>query len=47
MEGTVVFTRLDGNGNQTFGVEMEHEQFPVDADKRLLRMLKVGDSVTF
>ncbi len=47
MTGTVVFTGLDANGNRTFGVKMNSELFPADADDVLLRDLEIGDPVTF
>ena len=47
MTGTVVFTGLDANGNRTFGVKMNSELFPADADDVLLRDLEIGDPATF
>ena len=47
MEGTVIFTGRDTNGNRTFAVKMNSESFPADADDVLLRDLGIGDPVKF
>lgn len=47
MEGTVVFTGFDPNGNRMFGIQMHSLLFPADADDVLLRDLEIGDLVKF
>lgn len=47
MEGTVVFTDFDLNGNRMFGIQMHNVLFPADADDVLLRDLKPGKPVKF
>lgn len=47
MEGMVVGTGKDINGNRTFDIQMYDERFAVDAEEVLLRGLEPGRSVTF
>jgi len=47
MNGTVVLTGLDTNGNRTFSVQMRGILFPAYADDVLLRDLNPGNTVQF
>ncbi|KKS80124.1 MAG: hypothetical protein UV55_C0048G0004 [Candidatus Gottesmanbacteria bacterium GW2011_GWC1_43_10] len=47
MQGKIVSTGKDSNGNTTYGIKFHHETYAVLADDVLLRRLEPGAKVNF